>query len=333
NSPVPIGRPIANTQIYLLDTHLQPVPIGVPGELYIGGFGLARGYLNQPELTAQKFIPNPFSDEPNARLYKTGDLARYLRDGNIEFLGRIDHQVKLRGYRIELTAIEALLLQHPVIREAVVILREEESGSKRLVAYVIPQQKPAPATNELRSFLRQKLPEYMIPSTFVVLEELPLTPSGKVDRRHLPAPEQVQSQLEKSIEEESTAEPTNYVAPRTVVEEALATIWSQVLGIKHVGIHDNFLELGGDSIQSIQVVAKAYEAGLKFSINQLFEHLTIAELAMVVETISVSQEEKRSPTSPITHFSSTDTPNFTPSDFPEAELTQEELNKLLMNNT
>ncbi|NJM70750.1 MAG: non-ribosomal peptide synthetase [Scytonema sp. RU_4_4] len=330
---VPIGRPIANTQIYLLDSHLQPVPIGVPGEVYIGGLGLARGYLNRPELTAQKFIANPFSEEPNARLYKTGDLGRYLPDGNIEFLGRIDHQVKLRGYRIELTAIEAILQQHPVVREAVVTLREEESGSKRLVAYVVPQQKPAPATNELRSFLRQKLPEYMIPNAFVILEELPLTPSGKVDRQSLPASEQVKSQPEMLVQEESTAEQTNYVAPRTVVEEALATIWSQVLGIKLLGIHDNFLELGGDSIQSIQVVAKAYEAGLKFSINQLFEHLTIAELAMVVETISVSQQEERSPTAPITHFSSIDTPSFTPSDFPEAELTQEELNKLLRNNT
>ncbi|WP_414584328.1 amino acid adenylation domain-containing protein [Scytonema sp. PCC 10023] len=345
---VPIGRPIANTQIYLLDSHFQPVPIGVPGELYIGGFGLAKGYLNQPELTAQKFIPNPFSEEPNARLYKTGDLARYLPDGNIEFLGRIDHQVKLRGYRIELTAIEALLLQHPVVQQAIATLREEESGRKRLVAYVVLQQKPAPATNELRSFLRQKLPEYMIPTTFVVLEELPLTPSGKVDRRRLPAPEQVKSQPEMLVQEESTAEQTTYVAPRTVVEEAIATIWSQVLGIQQVGIYDNFLELGGDSIQSIQVVAKAYEVGLKFSTNQLFEYPTIAELTTVIETIPIPQEQQRSrtrrerfalsgssgasPASPITDFLSTETPSFTPSDFPEAGLTQEELNKLLMNN-
>ncbi|NMG08551.1 non-ribosomal peptide synthetase [Brasilonema sp. UFV-L1] len=329
---VPIGRPIANTQIYLLDSHLQPVPIGVPGEVYIGGLGLAKGYLNQSELTAQKFIPNPFSEEPNARLYKTGDLARYLPDGNIEFLGRIDHQVKLRGYRIELTAIEAVLLQHPVVREAIATLREEESGRKRLVAYVVLQQKPAPATNELRSFLRQKLPEYMIPTTFVVLEELPLTPSGKVDRRRLPAPEQVKSQPEMLVQEESTAGQTTYLAPRTAVEEAIATIWSQVLGIQQVGIYDNFLELGGDSIQSIQVVAKAYEAGLKFSTNQLFEYPTIAELTTVIETIPVPQEQQRSPASPITDFLSTETPSFTPSDFPEAELTQEELNKLLMNN-
>ncbi|MBW4478454.1 MAG: amino acid adenylation domain-containing protein [Tolypothrix brevis GSE-NOS-MK-07-07A] len=343
NNSVPIGRPIANTQIYLLDSHLQPVPIGVSGEVYIGGLGVARGYLNRPELTTQKFIPNPFkgsrgageqgsrgageknsfpcpnpqSPIPSPRLYKTGDLARYLPDGNIEFLGRIDHQVKIRGYRIELTAIEAILLQHPVIREAIATLLED-SGSKRLVAYIVLQQKPAPTTKEFRGFLRQKLPEYMLPSTFVILEELPLTPSGKVDRRRLPAPEQVQSDKEKMA----------YTAPRTLVEEALATIWSQVLGIEQVGIHNNFLELGGDSIQSIQVAAKAYEAGLKFSINQLFAYPTIAELATVVETISVPQEEVQ----PIAHFLSTDTPSFKPSDFPEAELTQEELNKLFLNN-
>ncbi|MCC5624158.1 phosphopantetheine-binding protein, partial [Nostoc sp. CHAB 5715] len=194
----------------------------------------------------------------------------------------------------------------------------EDSGSKRLVAYIVLQQKPAPTTKELRSFLRQKLPEYMLPTTFVILEELPLTPSGKVDRRRLPAPEQVQSDEEKMV----------HTAPRTVVEEVLATIWSQVLGIGQVGIHNNFLELGGDSIQSIQVAAKAYEAGLKFSINQLFAYPTIAELATVVETISVPQEE----VPPIAHFVSTDTPSFKPSDFPEAELTQEELNKLFLNN-
>ncbi|MCL6751962.1 amino acid adenylation domain-containing protein [Nostoc sp. CCCryo 231-06] len=339
-NPVPIGRPIANTQIYLLDSHLQPVPIGVTGEVYIGGLGVARGYLNRPELTTQKFISNPFKGSRGAgeqgsrgreesrgakedqsanfdRLYKTGDLGRYLQDGNIEFLGRIDHQVKIRGYRIELTAIEAILLQHPVVREAIATLIED-SGSKRLVAYIVLQQKPAPTTKELRSFLRQNLPEYMLPSTFVILEELPLTPSGKVDRRRLPAPEQVQSDEEKMA----------YTAPRTLVEEVLATIWSQVLGIEQVGIHNNFLELGGDSIQSIQVAAKAYEAGLKFSMNQLFAYPTIAELATVVETISVPQEE----VAPIAHFLSTDTPSFKPSDFPEAELTQEELNKLFLNN-
>ena len=339
-NPVPIGRPITNTQIYLLDSHLQPVPIGVPGEVYIGGLGVAQGYLNRPELTTQKFIPNPFNklkvkrsqcvagvppvvapgvqkSKESDRLYKTGDLARYLPNGNIEFLGRIDHQVKIRGYRIELTAIEAILLQHPVVQEAIATVTED-SDSKRLVAYIVIQQKPPLTTKELRSFLRHKLPEYMLPSTFVFLEELPLTPSGKVDRRRLPAPKQVQSDEEKMA----------YTAPRTVVEEVLARIWSQVLGIQEVGIHNNFLELGGDSIQSIQVAAKAYEAGLKFSINQLFAYPTIAELATVVETISIPQQE----VALIAHFLSTDTPNFKPSDFPEAELTQEELNKLFLNN-
>jgi amino acid adenylation domain-containing protein len=198
-TPVPIGSAIANTQIYILNSYGQPVPIGVPGEIHIGGLGLAKGYLHNPELTALKFIPNPFSQEPNTHLYKTGDLGRYLPDGNIEFLGRIDHQVKLRGYRIELTAIEAVLQQHPIVREVVVTVREE-SGSKRLVAYIVPEQNPAPTKSELQRFLKQKLPEYMIPHTFVILENLPLTSSGKIDRRNLPAPEKVQSGNEKMAE-------------------------------------------------------------------------------------------------------------------------------------
>ncbi|MDF5729977.1 MAG: amino acid adenylation domain-containing protein, partial [Rhizonema sp. PD38] len=189
---VPIGRVIANTQMYVLNSYRQPVPIGVRGELYIGGFGLARGYLNRPELTAEKFIPNPFSNQPNARLYKTGDLACILPDGNIEFLGRIDHQVKLRGYRIELTAIEVALQEHPIVKEAVVSVRKDDSDSQRLIAYVVPDCKLTLKTEVLRSFLRQKLPEYMVPNTFVILDALPLTPNGKVDRQNLPAPEQVQ---------------------------------------------------------------------------------------------------------------------------------------------
>ncbi|NJR74560.1 MAG: amino acid adenylation domain-containing protein [Scytonema sp. CRU_2_7] len=196
-TPVPIGRAIANTQVYLLNSYSQLVPIGVPGELHISGGGVAKGYLNRPELTAQKFIPNLFSNEPSDRLYKTGDLARYLPDGNIEFLGRSDRQVKLRGYRIELTEIEAVLLQHPLVREAVVIVREEDSGSKRLVAYVVSKQTLAPTKGEFQNFLKQKLPEYMIPTTFVILDTLPLTPNGKVDRRNLSAPEQAQSEEEK----------------------------------------------------------------------------------------------------------------------------------------
>ncbi|MDP2652369.1 MAG: amino acid adenylation domain-containing protein, partial [bacterium] len=185
---VSIGRPIANTQVYVLDVRGNPAPVGVPGELYIGGDGLARGYLNQPELTREKFVPNPFSDEPGARLYRTGDLVRYRSDGTIEFLGRLDHQVKIRGFRVELGEIEAVLAQHPTVRETVVIIREDVMGEKRLVAYVVPSQEPAPSTSELRGFLQQKLPDYMMPSRFVFLECLPLTANGKVDRRALPVP-------------------------------------------------------------------------------------------------------------------------------------------------
>ena len=187
--PATIGRPIANTQIYILDPHLQPVPLGVPGELHIGGAGLARGYLNRPELTAEKFIPDPFSNEPGARLYQTGDLARYLPDGNIEFLGRLDHQVKIRGFRIELGEIETALNTYPAVREAVVVAREDNPGDKRLVAYVVLGQEQALTISDLRGFLKQKLPDYMVPSAFVALDALPLTPNGKVDRRALPAPD------------------------------------------------------------------------------------------------------------------------------------------------
>ena len=195
NGSPSIGRPIANTQVYVLDQHLQPVPIGVPGEVYLGGHGLARGYLHRPELTAEQFMPHPFSDEPGARLYKTGDLARYLPDGNLQFLGRVDHQVKLHGFRIEPGEIEAGLEQHPAVRQAVVLAREEEPGDTRLVAYVVPRQEPPPTSSALRSFLQQKLPSYMVPSAFVLVNALPLTPNGKLDRRALPAPAQTRSKL------------------------------------------------------------------------------------------------------------------------------------------
>ncbi len=301
---VPIGRPITNTQIYLLNSYLQPVPVGVPGELHIGGHGLAKGYLNRPELTAERFIPNPFSLEPNARLYKTGDLARYLPDGNIEFLGRIDHQVKLRGYRIELTAIEAVLQQHSVILEAVVSLWGDDSDSKRLVAYLVLEPGSAITNNELHSFLRQKLPEYMIPSVWVRLDALPLNPNGKVDRQSLPAPDQA---LKSDEQEDGTGLETTYIAPRTPVEEILASLWSQALGLERVSIYDNFLELGGDSIQSIQIVAKANQAGLQLSTNQLFEHPTIAELATVAGKIKPRQAQQEPvrgavPLTPIQHW-------------------------------
>ena len=266
-----IGRPIANTEVYLLDAHLKPVPFGVCGELYIGGVNLARGYLNQPALTAERFIPNPFSAQSGERLYKTGDLARFLEDGTIEYLGRIDHQVKLRGFRIELGEIEAVLGRHPQVRQSVVIVRNDEAEHKRLVAYIVRPGDTELTTSELHSYLKTRLPEYMIPSAFVILTELPLLPNGKINRKLLPAPEQVRPELEQ-----------DYVAPRTPTEELLASIWQQVLGLPHVGIHDNFFELGGDSILSIQIVARANQAGLKLSPKQLFRHQSISELSAVM---------------------------------------------------
>jgi amino acid adenylation domain-containing protein/non-ribosomal peptide synthase protein (TIGR01720 family) len=266
-SCVPIGTSIGNVTTYVLDHHLQIVPIGVPGELHIGGIGLARGYLGRKEATAEKFIPNPFSNEPSARLYKTGDLARYNRDGSIEFLGRIDNQVKIRGFRIELGEIEAVLTTHPEVREAVVIVHEDSPGHKRLVAYVVAREQSS-IKNQLRDFLKQKLPNYMVPSAFLILDALPLTPNGKVDRRALKAPDIARQELE-----------TDLVVPRTESEEILAQIWREVLHQEQVGIHDNFFELGGDSILSLQIIFKANLAGFQLSVKQLFEHQTIAELA------------------------------------------------------
>ncbi|MGH8772435.1 MAG: non-ribosomal peptide synthetase, partial [Burkholderiales bacterium] len=233
---VPIGRPIANTEVYVLDSHLNPVPVGVAGELHIGGAGVARGYLNRPELTAEKFIPNPFSEDPSARLYKTGDLVRYLPDGVIEFLGRLDHQVKIRGFRIELGEIETALGEHPQVRQNAVIARELENGDKRLIAYVIARGQPAPSAKELRGFLKDKLPEHMLPASFVTLASLPLNRNGKLDRNALPDPDHARPETDKA-----------FAAPRTQVEAELARIWAKVLGIARVGIRDNFFELGGDS--------------------------------------------------------------------------------------
>ena len=266
---VPIGRPVANTQIYLLDNHLQPVPIGVPGELHIGGVQVARGYLNRPQLTKQKFIPNPFG---LGRLYKTGDLCRYLPDGNIEFLGRIDHQVKLRGFRIELGEIEAVLSQHPEVREVVVVL--VDSGTqKRLVAYLVG----AVSEGAMRAYLKEKVPDYMVPATFVQLEALPLTSNGKVDRRALPVPEMNRE---------------TFVPPRTPEETILVAIWQELLGVERVGIHDNFFELGGDSILSIQLVSRAHQAGVGLMVKQVFQYQTIAQLAAVAKTSTALQTEQ-----------------------------------------
>ncbi|MDB9510453.1 amino acid adenylation domain-containing protein [Kamptonema animale CS-326] len=285
HNPVNIGRPLANTQVYILDAHQQLVPIGVPGELHIGGAGLARGYLNRSELTAEKFIPNPFKNtsktEPKLAnlLYKTGDLARYLPDGNIGFLGRIDNQVKIRGFRIELGEIETVLCQHPAVWQAVAIAREEEFSNKRLIAYVVPQKPEDLFTsqslilsNELRSYLKHKLPESMMPAAFVFLEALPLTPNGKVDRRALPAPDAIRPELEAT-----------FVAPRNHEEQRLAEIWSQVLGIKQVGIRDNFFELGGHSLLATQLIAKVREAmEVELPLRCLFQSPTVESLAIAI---------------------------------------------------
>lgn len=272
---ISIGRPIANTKIYILDCHLHPVPIGVTGEIYISGEGLARGYLNHPGITSEKFIPRPFSRQPGMRLYKTGDLARYLSNSNIEFLGRIDNQVKIRGFRIELGEIEALLNQHPEVQETVVISREDVPGNKRVVAYVVPQSKSATTVNELRNFAKDKLPEFMVPSAIVLLKELPLSPNGKVDRKALPAPEQVRSDL--------TGE---FVPPRTPVEEMLTQIWAEVLKVEKVGIYDNFFELGGHSLLTTQLLAKVKETfNLDISLRSLLEKPTVGGLAENIEQV------------------------------------------------
>ena len=301
--PPAIGRAIANTQVYILDSLLQPVPIGVTGELYIGGESLARGYLHRPDLTAERFIRNPFKRSRGQgtggkgecdRLYKTGDLVRYQADGNIEFLGRIDNQVKIRGFRIELSEIEAILTQHPQVRDAVAIAREDIPGVKSLAAYIIPEL-AQPTSNELRLFLKSKLPSYMVPASFTFLEVLPITPNGKVDRRALPVPEF------------ESDESTGFVSPHTHTQEVLAKIWREVLVLKQVGIHDNFFELGGDSIISMQIIAKANQAGLKLTPKQLFQHQTIAELATVAGIIISVQSEQGLvtgvvPLTPILHW-------------------------------
>ncbi|MBG1241150.1 non-ribosomal peptide synthetase [Nostoc sp. NZL] len=271
---VSIGKPISNVQVYVLDKYLQPVPIGVPGELHIGGAGVARGYLNRPELTAEKFISNPFEKVEENKLYKTGDLVRYQPDGNLEYLGRIDSQVKIRGFRIELGEIETVLNQHSQVTQAVVIAREDIPGNKRLVAYVVGNQGQV-QIDEIRQFLKQKLPPYMVPSAFVTLDQLPITPNGKLDYRALPAPDTSDRNLDLGV-----------VVPRTPIEERLVAIWAEVLRQTNISIYDNFFELGGDSIISIQMISKANLAGLQLTPKQLFQYQTIAELATVVGTTS-----------------------------------------------
>ncbi|MGZ4135760.1 MAG: non-ribosomal peptide synthetase, partial [Tumebacillaceae bacterium] len=269
---VPIGKPIANMQTHILDKQLQPMPIGVPGELHIGGVGVTRGYWNRPELTAEMFIPDPFRTEEGARLYKTGDLARFLPDGSIQYLGRIDHQVKIRGYRVELGEIEVALTSHPTVREAVVTVSEEVPGLTRLVGYIVPENGQIPAGTELRTYLQERLPEYMVPSAFVVLSAFPLSANGKVDRRALPAPD-----------ENSLVREQDYVAPRTPVEEVVAMIWGEVLGLDRVGVCDNFFALGGYSLLGIQILSRVREAfDLDLSVGDLFDAPTVEGLSAVM---------------------------------------------------
>jgi amino acid adenylation domain-containing protein len=273
---IPIGHPIANTQAYVLDKHCRPVPIGVPGELYIGGAGLARGYLNRPELTAERFVPNPFSDDPHSRLYRTGDLCRWRADGNLEFLGRIDDQVKLRGFRIELGEIEAVLNYHPSVAHTVVVMREDRPGDKRLVAYCVSARNAALNVADLTRHLHTRLPDFMVPSVFVPLEALPLMPSGKVNRRLLPAPDNMRPDLANG-----------YVAPRDPFEEQLASVWCDVMGIRSIGIHDDFFAQGGHSLLAVRLMARIESAfGKKLPLATLFEHPTIAHMARILQQTS-----------------------------------------------
>lgn len=237
-----IGWPIFNTQIYLLDHHLNPVPIGTRGELYIGGVSLARGYVNRPDLTGEKFVPDPFSDSPGARLYRTGDVARYLPDGSIEFLGRRDHQVKIRGFRVELGEIESVLIQHAAVKEAIIVVREDTPGNKRLVAYVVADRENRPGAEGLRAYLKEKMPEYLVPSAYVIMDNLPLTPNGKVDRAALEVPSLPRVDIDNDL-----------VLARTPAEELVAQVWSSLLGVEKIGIYTNFFSIGGHSLLATQI--------------------------------------------------------------------------------
>ena len=287
---LPIGRPISNTQIYILDRYYKPVPLGVPGEIHIGGAGLARGYLNRSKLTEEKFIPNPFQNKKKTKensflktelLYKTGDLARYLPDGNIEFLGRIDNQVKIRGFRIEIGEIEAVLTQYLSIQQTVVIAREDNPGEKRLVAYIVSHPEQTVTTDEIRCFLKQKLPDYMIPGAFVFLDALPLTPNGKIDRCALPKPDFSWSDMEET-----------FVAPRAPTEQKVADIWISELKLEKVSIHDDFFELGGHSLIATQIISRLDQAfNIEFLLADIFEVPTVAELSSRIEAIFWARQQ------------------------------------------
>jgi len=285
---IPIGRPIANTEIYIVDREFQPVPVNVPGELLIGGAGVTRGYLKRPELTAERFVANPFSSQAGAWLYRTGDLARYRPNGEIEYLGRADHQIKLRGFRIELGEIEAALRLHPSIREAAVVVREVAANDKRLFGYVTTAGEPRPSVPELKRFLKDKLPDYMIPSGIVFLSELPLTPNGKIDRKALPNPEI------KRVDGEG-----GFVPAQSELEKSLARIWEQVLQLERVGLDDNFFDLGGHSLLAAQVQARIGDTlKTELPIIKLFQFPTISALARYLshdqkEQVSFSKVQDR----------------------------------------
>lgn len=286
---VPLGRPIANTQLYLLDTQMQPIPLGGAGELYVGGLNLARGYLGQPGLTAASFVPDPFSSQPGSRLYRTGDCARYLRDGTLLFLGRRDQQVKLHGYRIEPDEISAILTQHPAIQQACVTLTQDQESVPHLVAYVVPFTGGSAGLlpHRIRSFLRERLPHYMIPAFVVILDALPLNPLGKVDRSALPAPDSTQIERQRP-----------FTAPRTALEERLGAIWRELLHLEQVSIYDNFFEIGGDSLLSMRMATQIRAAGFTVTAQQLFQCQTLAELAAALDSVQVATIEVQFPLTP-----------------------------------
>mgnify|MGYP001822430255 CR=1 FL=1 len=272
---MPIGRPVANTQVYILDDYGQPTPVGVPGELHIGGLGLAYGYHNLPGLTAEHFIPDPFSDHHRARLYKTGDRARYRLDGVVEFLGRDDLQVKVRGFRIELGEIETWLNRHTDIQQAAAAIKEIRAGEQNLIAYLVFQGGKILTTSQLRRYLKDKIPDYMIPAWFETLEALPLTPNGKVDRIALPLPSGVRPQLE-----------AEFIPPRTPVEERLAAIWEELLDVARLGVGDSFFELGGHSLLAVQLVSRLRDAfQVEIPLRAIFESPTVGGQGLLVEEL------------------------------------------------
>ncbi|HHE54555.1 MAG TPA: amino acid adenylation domain-containing protein, partial [Caldithrix abyssi] len=281
---VPIGRPIGNVKLYILNKEMMVLPIGVPGELYIGGLNLARGYLNRPDLTAERFVPNPFASQPGERLYKTGDLCRFLPDGNIEFLSRVDFQVKIRGFRIELEEIENVLTQHPQIENAIVLAREDQPGQKLLVAYCLVSEQQTPEVEEIKSYCAQFLPDYMVPQAVVFLTEFPLTPNGKIDRRALPAPDYQALQEEK------------YVAPRTSEEELLAQIFAEILNLDRMSVTESFFNLGGHSLLATQLASRIRDAfNVEIPLISIFENPTVARLVTVIEEQRLKQKGPQLP--------------------------------------